>query len=795
MPGPLLFSLRAAVLVPCVLLLFCAPERAAAQLQQATIQGSLVGPGGGVIDHAVVTLLDSRGEPLASTVAESGRFLLTNVPPGTYALRAEALPLRAFLPLLRVTDALPIELQLRMSAVAEEQVLVRAGARDAVTPTAGITLAGEAIRRAPVRLRSRALQDAIATTPGWATEDNGLLHVRGVDDGFLYVVDGVPVYERLDGLFGMAPDPAMIDSVNVVTGYIPVEFGLKSGGVIEVRSAGRTSDSWLGTLEAGAGTEDARDVSTVLGGPLGGVGAVTIGAAAQSSSRFLDPVHPGNLHNTGGSASGGAQFGWTISPASVLTLVSAVGRSQFDVPHGAEQEMAGQDQRQRIANASQTASWQHVWAASTVSQVAGYFRFGSSALFPGDNDTPLLTSADRSLVRTGLLASITHQRGAHLLKAGVEAARLRLDEEFSFAVTDVELAEEAGLSDAAIEFTRARPFHFRGAATPTLFSVYLQDSIRATERLTVDVGVRADWIRMLASASQVSPRAGVSYHWPDTDTTLRGAVGRFFQPPQAENLLLASSPAARTLSPFVDETDGGGGDVLPERQTAVDLSVSQGVARRLRLDVSYWARRVREAADPNVLFGTTIVFPNNVASGRASGVDVRLEVPRRQGWSGFVSYANAHVVQFGPITGGLFLEDEVIEIGPGTRFTPDHDQRHVGAFGVSYDRERSGTSVSLGGRYESGTPLEVEEDELLELQERPGAELVDFDRGRVRPRQLFDASIVQRLVRGSRVDVEVRAALLNVTGRRWAYNFGNPFSGTHFGPGRTIQIGFRAAFR
>ena len=34
--------------------------------------------------------------------------------------------------------------------------------------------------------------------PGWATEDNGLLHSRGVDDGFLYVVDGVPVYERLD---------------------------------------------------------------------------------------------------------------------------------------------------------------------------------------------------------------------------------------------------------------------------------------------------------------------------------------------------------------------------------------------------------------------------------------------------------------------------------------------------------------------------------------------------------------------------------------------------------------------
>jgi hypothetical protein len=36
---------------------------------------------------------------------------------------------------------------------------------------------------------------------------------------------------------------------------------------------------------------------------------------------------------------------------------------------------------------------------------------------------------------------------------------------------------------------------------------------------------------------------------------------------------------------------------------------------------------------------------------------------------------------------------------------------------------------------------------------------------------------------------------LNLAGARWAYNFGNPFSGTHFGPGRTVQIGVRAALR
>ena len=68
------------------------------------------------------------------------------------------------------------------------------------------SIGGDSLDRVPARTRSRGLQDAVATLPGWATEDNGLLHSRGVDDGFLYVIDGVPVYERIDQLFGIAPD-------------------------------------------------------------------------------------------------------------------------------------------------------------------------------------------------------------------------------------------------------------------------------------------------------------------------------------------------------------------------------------------------------------------------------------------------------------------------------------------------------------------------------------------------------------------------------------------------------------
>jgi outer membrane receptor protein involved in Fe transport len=174
---------------------------------------------------------------------------------------------------------------------------------------------------------------------------------------------------------------------------------------------------------------------------------------------------------------------------------------------------------------------------------------------------------------------------------------------------------------------------------------------------------------------------------------------------------------------------------------------------------------------------------------------VRLEIPRRRGWSGYVSYTNAQVVQFGPINGGRFLEEEVLEIGPGTRFTPDHDQRNDGAAGLTYDHDRRGFWASFTSRYESGTPLEVGDEEIDELMDRPGASLVDFDRGRVKPRLLFDVAAAHRLFHARHADVSVRLSVRNLTDRQYAFNFGNPFSGTHFGPRRTAQVGVRVDFR
>jgi hypothetical protein len=103
--------------------------------------------------------------------------------------------------------------------------------------------------------------------------------------------------------------------------------------------------------------------------------------------------------------------------------------------------------------------------------------------------------------------------------------------------------------------------------------------------------------------------------------------------------------------------------------------------------------------------------------------------------------------------------------------------------------------LSFTGRHESGVPLEVEEERLEELKSAPGAELVNFDRGRVKPRTIFNFSAGVDLFKTEKVVCAAQIDILNIADKFFAYNFGNPFEGTHFGYGRRWSGGVRIEFR
>ncbi len=786
----MLLRLRSAVPAAFVIAFAGSVINAEAQLQQGTVTVVVLDVQQRPVVNTRVILADPLGVPLRSLSTDAtGRVVFGNVAVGRYQLQTlteTAAPLH--LP-LNVASALPIEMIFRVPGTLTDRVVVEGSALDEALSRG--TVAGSSIASVPARLRSRALQDIVATLPGWFTEDNGLLHVRGVDDGFLYVIDGVPIYERLDAVSGIAPDLSSVSALNVVTGYVPPEFGYKAGGVIEIRSA--SAESWSASVDASGGSDTLRDLAGTAGGRLSELVTFRVGGQAAASHRFLDPIHPDNLHNRGHQSSTSGQIEWSGRVRDRISAGWEFGRSSFDVPNASEQEQAGQDQRQRNGQAFFHSSWQRTWSPNVVSQAAVYHRRMSGTLEGSAFDTPLNAHADRSLVRSGALFAVTRQQGRHVMKAGLEWQRLALDEMFSFAITDEDEAENAGFREEALQFTPDNPFEFIGKAQPMLLSMFAQDTWHAGSRLTLSGGLRFDRSELLLTRSQVSPRVGAALRISER-TLVRAALSRLFQPPQPENLLLSSSPEARVLSSIEVEGEVGGADVEPERQWASEIGVEQRIGRT-RLDLAYWSRRMRNVTDPNVFAGTTIIFPNAVDRGRAHGFEARLEVPRQRGWSGYVNWAVAKVVQTGPINGGLFLEDEVEEIGPGVEFSPDHDQRMTAAGGLTWEHARSGAAVSVTTRYESGTPIQQEEDDLDELLERPGADRVDFESGRTKPRTVVSLRFTVPVYRNANVTSTVGLQVLNLFDADYAYNFGNPFSGTHFGAPRSVAISVRFAFR
>ncbi len=758
---------------------------AALQIQLGSVQGKVVDPLGGAIRGVPVLLVDSSRERTAES-DEGGRFDFRNLPYGRYRLRIEAIGFRTHEEAIEVGSNLTTEIVVSLVlAGAAETLTVRAEERPEVSLSTRVDEGG--VERVPGAAAGGTVQPLIATAPGWATEDNGLLHSRGVDDGFLYVVGGIPWFDRIDTSFAAATDVEAFQSLEILDGHIPVEYGNASGGVINVIPRSGLARSWAGTVAAGVGTMESGDGAVTAGGRVSDEAGLFLAASYRGSAeRYLDPVDPENFNNSGSALRFTSRADWRPSPRDSLVFDLTASGSGFRVTNTLEQEMAEQRQREELRDDHQSLIWQRSWSDETVTDLASYRHSFGAKLFPSAGDVPISAEQDRRHVRQGVLLNLTRLLGRHVLKGGADFQRVSAREGFSFFTTD----EGEGISEEAMAFGEDDPFLFEGDVVRHQGALYFQDTVSFGDRMTVNAGVRVDWTTLLVSESAVSPRFGVAYYLPALRTTLRGSYNRLFKPPQVENLLLSSSEEAKELSPFEE----GGAEVPAERQHAFEAGFSQSLGEVAVLDAVYWRREVRNYADPNVFFGTTIVFPNSVASGTASGVNARLVFPSRAGFSGFVSYGNSLVFQRGPINGGLFLEEEILEIGPGTPFIPDHDQRNVGAFGVTFQHRGGGLWASFYGRHESGTPLEVEEDELEEIQERRGAELVDFDRMRVKPRTLLDLSVGKRLISGRSATVELQLDVRNLTGAEFAYNFANPFSGTHFGHPRLVSARVKITF-
>ena len=433
--------------------------------------------------------------------------------------------------------------------------------------------------------------------------------------------------------------------------------------------------------------------------------------------------------------------------------------------------------------------YQGVLDANSLLSVRGMIRDLTSELWSDARATPVWVQQDRGFREGALMGGLAVNGERHVLKLGGD---LRL----SWAREQFSLAEPEELPELVLNFRDRR----RGVET----SAYVQDQFKVGD-FAFSLGLRMDRYELLVKDMAFSPRFAASYYVSGIATQVYASYDRVFQPPPIENLLLSSAVAGFGL----DEVQGD----LPvpaSRAHFVEVGVRKPLADMMRLDVKHFWRSFRNPIDDDVFLNTGLSFPITFDSARIEGTEALLELPRWRGISSVFSYSNMLGRTRSPVTGGLFVEDgEAAELRDlSVEFPISQDQRNTVAAMSRFQLHRR-VWLSVGTRYGSGLPVELEDDDDEEgagddgedaiIAEQPISQAildsVDFDRARVKPSLSLDFSLGARVwERGSRRTATLQFDLRNVADRLNVINFSGLFSGTALAPGRQATLQLRLQF-
>ena len=755
---------------------------------------------------------DITGFKASATTSADGAFQFFNVPFNPYELHADVQGFKSTHRSVDVRSALPVsvDVSLALAGVTETVDVTAeptAAQLETDTSTSHVDIDKSYIARAPATIASRGMEELITATPGFAKDENGRFHFQGFHSQSEFVIDGQTISDQTGITFSNSIDPGIAQSLEVIYGNVPAEYGEKMGSVVNLVTKSGLGTPFRGELYGGGAR-----YSTYEGGLSAGGGSRNFGAYGSVngswSHRFLDPVNFGNLHNTGDTQRGFLRLDYASDNlADHVRFTALLGQTRRDVPNTFTQEDAGQDQTVKSRDQNYNLGWTHILSPHATFDANGFARLASFKLFPSPNDTPVAATSDRTLDNYGANASFTVGSEHHDLKIGGVIKRFPIDEHFSFGLTD------PGLNDpdspdfnpdlAAYDLTRGgSPFDFSAQRTGTYAAGYVQDSIHYGG-LTANLGLRFDHNNLPAPESQLQPRVGLAYYMKSSGTVLRASYNRVFVTPEYENILFSSSAEAAALVPpaVKDSRELGSGVLLvpSERQNAYMVGAQQALGGKLRLDVDFWWRRSRNTGDQDQFESTGIVFPLAFASGRLNGWDVRLDLAATHGFRGFISLGHTHDVYVPPPVGGLFLDQSAVDSITGGPFLIDHDQKLQGQGQLQWDIGTSGVWLGAGVRYDSGLVAGGSPDDLLADPDNSFAAPfvvvhsgTDLDPDRIKARTIANFSLGVDLDR-HHVPLSIQADLLNAFDTAGVYNILSVFGGTHVIPPRTLSV--RARYR
>lgn len=448
------------------------PTRVAGQNlgSAGVVKGSVLDPSGAAIPGATVTIYNPvTGFKRMATTDASGDFTFTNVPFNPYHLTVTAPGFNPYVQDVKLDSTVPVEVKINMAlAGAKTTVTVSTEGADLIetTPTAHTDVDRDLIAQLPLESQSSELSSLVTlTSPGIAADSNGLFHGLGDHAQNSFSIDGQPITDQQSKVFSNQLPAGAVQSMEVIAGAPPAEFGDKTSVVIVVttRSAlGQTTPH--GDVTAAYGT-----FGTTNGGVDFGYGGNTwgnfISANGLNTSRFLDGPEFDVLHSKGNEENIFDRFDLKPSGIDTVNVNFQFTRSWFQTPNSYDAQNATAwsglivsngglgpnglpvphtDQRSQIKTINLAPAWTRLINNSTVFTFGGWFRRDGYNYYPSGNPFADLipnlqlqtVGQDRTLTNLGLRAEVAYSHGANNVKAGVVFQHTPLAEDDSFGIVD-----------------------------------------------------------------------------------------------------------------------------------------------------------------------------------------------------------------------------------------------------------------------------------------------------------------------------------------------------------------------
>lgn len=817
-----------------------------------TVQGTVKDPTGSPMAAVSVDVSNPvSGFKRSTTTDTAGKFVFRNLPPNNYHVQVTAQGFATFATDVTVRSPVPIDVAVALAlanttesvqVVGHNEVLVE---RD---PTAHTDVDQSLIARMPLESTALGLNQVVMkAAPGIVADSNGFFHPVGDHAQTQFSIDNQPVTDQQSRIYSNQISPDAVQSMEVMTGVAPAEYGDKSSLVVHiVTKSGLDQPKPSGSVSLGYGSFASPSIDANIGAGSHAVGNF-LSITGLTTDRYLDPPEFTALHDHGHSLSFFDRFDAHTGSAGTFHLNIQGAQSAFDVPNTFDQNDLGQDQHQQIDTFNIAPGYSQVIGGSTLLTANAFVRRDHLTYSPSADpfaDTPASVSQDRHLTNIGAKADVAHTVGAHNVKAGASFSATRLDEKFTLGLTDPTLnspclsadgspsgdtsltsvdqcsgalSPNPDFNDALMPFDLSRGgsmFDYAQAKTINQQAFYVQDDIKAGNA-SFKAGLRLDHYAGLTSATLAQPRLGVSYSVPQSGTVLRASYGRTLETPYNENLLLSAGDGANGVF-------GDGQPPEPGRRDQGEFGIQQAFGRWAVADFGYFIKHTTNAFDFGVLFDTPIAFPIAWDHSRLDGVTGRINIIEHHGVSAFVVMAHTNAIFSPPGVGGILLEDATGD------FRIDHDQKFNSTANVQYAFDKAiGGWVALSWRYDSGLvagSVGSIEDALALTGDQQAAigffcgttfatrdaPITSCDTGggatrlkipaegteddvanppRIAPRHLFDLGLgVDNVFHSDKTKVRVRLTVINIANTEALYNFLSTFSGTHFVTPRSVQF-------